>query len=36
VIFHTDQGSEYIARLFRLACRRLGVRQSMGQARIAG
>ena len=31
VIFHTDQGSEYTARLFRRACQRLGVRQSMGR-----
>jgi putative transposase len=31
VIFHTDQGSEYTARLFRAACERLGVRQSMGR-----
>ncbi len=30
VIFHTDQGSEYTAGLFREACERLGVRQSMG------
>jgi putative transposase len=31
VIFHTDQGSEYTARLFRRACERLGVQQSMGR-----
>jgi putative transposase len=31
VIFHTDQGSEYTARLFRQACQRLGVQQSMGR-----
>jgi putative transposase len=31
VIFHTDQGSEYTAELFRSACARLGVRQSMGR-----
>jgi putative transposase len=31
VIFHTDQGSEYTARLFRGACERLGVQQSMGR-----
>jgi transposase InsO family protein len=31
VIFHTDQGSEYTARLFRQACQRLGVTQSMGR-----
>jgi len=31
VIFHTDQGSEYTAGLFRAACTRLGVRQSMGR-----
>jgi transposase InsO family protein len=31
VIMHTDQGSEYTARLFRAACTRLGVRQSMGR-----
>jgi putative transposase len=31
VIFHTDQGSEYTARLFRAACQRLGVTQSMGR-----
>ena len=31
VIFHTDQGSEYTAGLFRAACRRLGILQSMGR-----
>jgi transposase InsO family protein len=31
VILHTDQGSEYTARLFRQACTRLGIRQSMGR-----
>jgi len=31
VILHTDQGSEYTAGLFRQACRRLSVRQSMGR-----
>ena len=31
VIMHTDQGSEYTARLFRAACQRLGVQQSMGR-----
>jgi transposase InsO family protein len=31
VIMHTDQGSEYTARLFRQACARLGIRQSMGR-----
>jgi hypothetical protein len=31
VIFHTDQGSEYTARLFRRACERLDVTQSMGR-----
>ena len=30
-IMHTDQGSEYTAGLFRAACTRLGVRQSMGR-----
>jgi putative transposase len=29
VIFPTDQGAEYTARLFRKACERLGVQQSM-------
>ena len=31
VIFHTDQGSEYTAGLFRAACERLDVCQSMGR-----
>ena len=31
VIMHTDQGSEYTARLVRTACSRLGIRQSMGR-----
>jgi putative transposase len=31
VIMHTDQGSEYTAVLFRQACGRLGIRQSMGR-----
>ena len=31
VIFHTDQGSEYTAGLFRAACARLSVSQSMGR-----
>jgi putative transposase len=31
VIFHTDQGSEYSAGVFRAACGRLGIRQSMGR-----
>jgi putative transposase len=31
VIFHSDRGSEYSADLFETACRRLGVRQSMGR-----
>jgi transposase InsO family protein len=31
VILHTDQGSEYTARLFRTACARLRIRQSMGR-----
>jgi putative transposase len=31
VIFHSDRGSEYTADLFETACRRLGVRQSMGR-----
>ena len=30
VIMHTDQGSEYTAGRFRMACQRLGIRQSMG------
>lgn len=31
VVFHTDQGSEYTARTVRVACERLGIRQSMGR-----
>jgi len=31
VIMHTDQGSEYTAQLFRSACARLGIRQSMSR-----
>jgi putative transposase len=31
VIFHTDQGSDYTARAFRGACRRLDITQSMGR-----
>jgi transposase InsO family protein len=31
VIFHTDQGSEYRAKAFQQACRRLDICQSMGQ-----
>ena len=31
VIMHTDQGSEYTARLFRAACKRLSICQSMGR-----
>jgi transposase InsO family protein len=31
VIFHTDRGSEYTAAVFRAACGRLGVAQSMGR-----
>jgi putative transposase len=31
VIMHTDQGSEYTAGLFRRACTRLEIRQSMGR-----
>jgi putative transposase len=32
VIMHTDQGSEYTAKIFRAACGRLGIKQSMGRA----
>jgi putative transposase len=31
VIMHSDQGSEYTARLFRDACTRMGIKQSMGR-----
>jgi putative transposase len=31
VVFHTDQGSEYTAQLFRAACQRLAISQSMGR-----
>jgi transposase InsO family protein len=31
VIFHTDQGSEYTAAVFRAACERLSISQSMGR-----
>jgi len=31
VILHTDQGSEYTAGVFRQACARLGITQSMGR-----
>jgi putative transposase len=31
VIMHTDQGSEFTARVFRAACERMGIRQSMGR-----
>jgi putative transposase len=31
VIMHTDQGSDFTAKLFREACERTGVRQSMGR-----
>lgn len=31
VIFHSDRGSEYTAEAYEQACRRLGVRQSMGR-----
>lgn len=31
VILHTDQGSEYTAGLFRQACQRMGISQSMGR-----
>jgi putative transposase len=31
VILHTDQGSEYTAHRFRIACSRMGIRQSMGR-----
>jgi transposase InsO family protein len=31
VVLHTDQGSEYTAGIFRAACTRLNIRQSMGR-----
>ena len=31
VIMHTDQGSEYTARIFRAACTRMDIKQSMGR-----
>ena len=31
VIFHSDQGGEYTGHRFREACRRIGIRQSMGR-----
>jgi transposase InsO family protein len=31
VIMHTDQGSEYTAAYFRVACQRLSISQSMGR-----
>ena len=31
VVFHTDQGSEYTAKIIRQACGRLGIAQSMGR-----
>jgi transposase InsO family protein len=31
VVLHTDGGSEYTAGLFRAACARVGIRQSMGR-----
>ena len=31
MIFHSDKGSEYTADLFREACTRLGITQSMGR-----
>jgi putative transposase len=31
VVMHTDQGSEYTAQLFRAACQRLSISQSMGR-----
>ncbi len=31
-IMHTDQGSEYTASIFRAACTRMGIKQSMGRA----
>ena len=31
VVFHTDRGSTYTAKVFTKLCRRLGIRQSMGR-----
>ena len=31
MVLHTDGGSEYTAGVFRAACARLGIRQSMGR-----
>ena len=31
VIMHTDQGSEYTAKIFRAACGRMDIKQSMGR-----
>jgi putative transposase len=31
VILHSDQGSEFTAKTFRAACKRMGIRQSMGR-----
>ena len=35
VIFHTDKGAQYTSVAFAAACRRLGIRQSMGRAGCA-
>ena len=35
VIFHTDKGTQYTSGAFASACRRLGIRQSMGRAGCA-
>ena len=35
VISHTDKGTQYASRAFAAACRRLGIRQSMGRAGCA-
>jgi putative transposase len=32
MVMHADQGSEYIAKNFRAACGRVGIKQSMGRA----